>query len=329
MFKKIMLILGCSSLIGTNSVQARHNDTTIVGAVAVTAVAIGTGLYWAMREGNDIKIARVEELSRAYARDIRPKVSEIAALQDVQVFMMRAPEYEREINFFDDRVQKSYAEISNRFHGWFTPWNNTVSMHHAYQTISDLAQRWEIDLHIVRDKMSDMSQRMTALQAIAYFKPIMNSWNLSTEEKDILKIARKICQGNSLYPIHDSLQKIQNAIAAIHKNRQHVPCDYALIDKMEQLESELLSTAAYVEETRIRKEEQRAQEELELKKRLALAEERKAQAEEQKARAVTQQAKSQVNQNRIARESNRIERNRTGQGSWWLDFCDALDNLSE
>ncbi|MCX5924137.1 MAG: hypothetical protein NTZ68_01810 [Candidatus Dependentiae bacterium] len=329
MFKKLMLVLGLGSCVGTDSVQARNNDDTAVVAIAVTVVAVGTGIYLFNRESNDVKIARVEALSRDRAKEIHALLSDIATLQDVQVFMLRVPEFEREINRFDNRVQSSYLEISARYDSYVTPWNNTVSMQRAYQTICDLRQQWATDVRLVHNKMHDMAQRMTALQIIAYFTPIMASWNFSTEEKDITKLARKICQGNSLYPMHDSIQKLQNALTIIYKTRQQVPCDPMLIDKMEQFSAELLSSAAYIDETRVRKEEKRAQEELEVKQRLALAEEKKACAQEQAARAATQQAKSQKSQNRIARERNRIERKRTGQESFWYDLCDCIDDWNE
>ena len=321
-----MLVLCLSSLVGADTVQARNNDNTAIVAIAATAVAVGTGLYWSMRESNDVKIARVDELNMSYAREMRARLSEIATLQDVQVFTLRVPEFEREVHRFDSRVQSSYAEISNRYHAWLTPWNNTDSMQRAYQTICDLRQQWSIDLRLVHDKIHDMSERMTALHIITYFTPVMASWNYSTEEKDAVKMARKICQGNSLYPMHDSIQKLHNALAVLYKTRQYVPCDPILIDKMEQLNVELLSSAAYIDETRVRKEEQRAQEELEVKQRLALAEEKKARAQQESAHAATQQAHNQKNKNKIARETNRIERNRTGQHSGWLDFLDAIDD---
>ncbi|MFA5998582.1 MAG: hypothetical protein WC747_01010 [Candidatus Babeliales bacterium] len=327
MFKKLMLILGLA-FVGTENVQAqnniqeRNNENTVIAAMAVTVVAVGTGVYWAKRESNDVKIARVEALSRDRAKEIHTLLSEIATLQDVQVFMLRVPEFEREVNRFDNRVQSSYLEIRNRYDSYVTPWNNTLSMQHAYQTICDLRSQWAADVRLVHDKMYDMAERMTALQVIAYFTPVMASWNFSTEEKDITKLARKICQGNSLYPMHDSIQKLQNALTVLYKTRQHVSCDPMLIDKMEQLSVELLSSVAYIDETRIRKEEKRAQEELEVKQRLALAEEKKAYAEEQ-------QARSQKGRNRIARERNRIERKKNGQESFWSDLCDAIDGWNE
>ncbi|MFA5998959.1 MAG: hypothetical protein WC747_03015 [Candidatus Babeliales bacterium] len=124
-----------------------------------------------------------------------------------------------------------------------------------------------------------------ANRLIAYYTPIMASWNFSTNEQDLTKLAIKVCEYNSLYPVSDAIQQLSSASYFL-RHQYVVPCDPILIDKMVQLHNELFNSVAYLQEKRIRQE-------IELQKRLVWAAENAARAARDQADTAKQQAKGQ------------------------------------
>lgn len=322
MIKKIMFMIGLGFCISTytfddNYTMSSHGNNVVVAAAA--AVVAGTGLYWMYREPNASKIERANAVCSDYGAKMRALLVEIETIQDLYIFNQQALEFTVKINQFDERVSHSYQEISKRYNSWVTPWNHTLTMQKAYNAISDIHQQWMIDVQVARAKikyMSDMLKAvMESLQAVAYFAPLMAAWHSFADEVDMAKFARKLCQGASVYPISTSIIMLQNALHVLHKTRAYVACDQSMLDKMEQMRIEMLSSVMYLDEKRAAQAAERAEQEIALQRRLVQAEEEKARAEKQQAYAQQQQARAQEEQAAAQREHNRIEREKLNKNN--------------
>lgn len=307
--------MGLSICIDTGA--APSNNQKIIMAAAATAVAVGTGLYWKHRESNAVKIQRVDSLCAQYHDQMQVLLQQIQTMQDVYDFNAQALGFTLKLNSFDQQVHAAYQDINERYNFWLTPWNYTQDMKQAYEKMSALREQWRIDLKVAHSKIDHMSLLKQAMENIAYFSSCLGTWHGFADEADLLKFARKICLGSSTYPVHATVMTLRQALNLLKCARAYVACDQALIDKMEQICTEMLISQSYLDEAKEKQEEERAQQAIALQERLARAEEEKARAEKNKAWAAQQQAwaqqaqaRAQEEQAAAQRERNRIEKDK-------------------
>jgi hypothetical protein len=270
MFKTMMLILIAS----TGFVHSDDTGKTLA-LVAGASVVAGTGIYWAVRESNAVKMERAEKWLKYYASGLHYELVQIISFEDMQKFAKKPIRFKKEIQIFCDEVDRSYAEMDARYGSWIKPWNWTAEMKYTHARITELYQT----MHLIK--------------MIFKYQPLMISWNDDLDEATIVKNVQTVCQGTSSYPLCACAQMMKDDLAFLRKTHFKISCDITLIDMLERLLEFILGTQTYIEEKRIQDQ--------------AKIQERQARAQEAQVAAQLTQAKAQSDQARAQEQRNRIE----------------------
>ncbi len=313
------------------------NDAGVIVAVVAAGVGAGTGLYLAGRESNTVKMQRVAGLQQEHIELIVPLLEYIKSCEDVYGFVAKESEFQRDLDCFAGRIKSSCDEMRARYDSYVKPWNWTATMRAACEKIHDLNRRFALDCRLVREKIREMHERKKRLDAIAhsvklvdYYTRLMSEWDERSDEIGLVRFVRSMCKGSSTYPMCACASRLQQHLSDLTATRDAVLCDPVMIKKMERLLDAIFVSQVYVEERRMKDEQEQreriareakelqeriAREEKAVQERIARAEEAKAAAQQsqawaqqQQARAQEEQARAQQQQARALADANRIER---------------------
>jgi len=325
MFKRIMIMAGLFSIAQVQSIRPKRDSGIVVAAMAA-GVGVGTGLYVSSRESNTAKMQRVASLHEEYYQLVKPLLEHIKSYDDVYGFIAKENVFKRDLDCFAYRLRSSCDEMSARYDSYVKPWNWTIAMKIAYEKIYELHRRFVTDCRLVEEKICDIHKRKKILDASAhsvnlinYYTHLMGAWDERADEKSLVRFVRSICKGSSAYPMCACASKLQEHLSDLDATHDMVPCDYGLIEKMERLLDMIFVSQVYVEERRMKEEQEQreriAQEAKELQERIAREEkalqERIARAEEAKASAQKSQAWTQQQQVWVQEEQVRVQKEQT------------------
>lgn len=311
MLKKILVILSamfCADLcavkhwyvmednfsyqsVNHNRAAHQSNAGGWVATAAVASVAIGTGVYWSVREPNDVKMARVDELLKYYSSNLHYALINIKTLDDMRNFVGQSNRFKKETEVFIEMVNRSYAEMSARYNSWVKPWN------------------WNVKMKAAFEKIQDLRKTMRMVEMMITYYPFMVMYSYPFDEKILVQRVQMICLGKSAYPMCSCATSIQQDLLFLKTHHFKVWSEVVLIDMLEQLLSLILSSSTYIEEKRI-------QEEMAIKARQAEALERQSRAAEHQVGAQYAQAQAQREQAKAQEERNRIEREKLDRDRW-------------
>jgi hypothetical protein len=282
MLKKIFLclIVACSSLQGFHEEQ--YSTLPVIATTATVAVI---AMYWAIREPNNVKIARVQGLMQAYKTTMHEPLSKINSVGDIQAYVGNLLEFKKKNQQFFDLVEFSYQEMQARYDSWLKPWN------------------WSQAMKMACEQIQELYQTVRLVKIMGVYSSCIPMLTESTDDETVEKMIHMLCLGKSLYPaiycvslIKSDLNFLQN-----HIFQNHI--DVILSNLLETLLARILVCPMYINELR-RKEE------MEIEHRKAWALQAQANAQQQQAVAQSAQAYAQLAQARAQRERNEIERNK-------------------
>ncbi|HSW75561.1 MAG TPA: hypothetical protein VLG50_00805 [Candidatus Saccharimonadales bacterium] len=268
MLKKLTLILG---LLITNTYIIQPIDPlTAVGMT--TLAATGIGLHLITRVPNQDLVKSAQDIGQKI-KSIQEEITNSLQTNDPKRFISEHVELKRKANTLAVQAQELHQTIESRS---IWPCN--------YKFIPQLQASSKSIAH-VRELVYSEVEKLEAKSTLDFFMPLYKEFssqpfsNNHLDNNSIEKIARKIAEGNSCYPVRDCLEKVKYAITLLEKNQKDVPYDQEFINWMHTWHDSLQMSQALVQDNITHQSMMLLQSKVDAEKRQAEAAEKQAKAQ--------------------------------------------------
>jgi len=186
-----------------------------IAAVVIAMTVYKTTTYLSGREPNSVKINRVNKLWTQVSSNLK-----VSNVQELQMFLLPCKN-------LVNPILDSSKEMNARYASWVKPWNWTAEMKIACEKINHLA-------------------------TVFRYYNVICAWNSFGDDKELVKLVKKIQRGESRYPLCVMVNQLKIDIQLLHSSKYHCGFELVVLDILEETLDTVLSSEDYTEELRLK-----------------------------------------------------------------------------